>query len=171
LGNSDETYRYVDLLITDMEESLRLSGTGSVDAAVHFFRSTGVGAVIITHGSNLLHFYADNSIFGTIPHTTLPVSEMICSEIRQYPDRKGDTTGCGDNLAGGVIASIARQLIKNPAHQVSLTDAVAFGVASGGFSCFYNGGTYYEEFPGQKAQQVEQYYREYLIQTGRLKIG
>lgn len=169
LGNSVSTYRYIDLLITDREESLRLSGTDSVEAALNFFRSTGVGAVIITHGSNELHFYADNSIFGIIPHTTLPVSERVCSDIRQDAERKGDTTGCGDNFAGGVIASIARQLIKNPVDQVSLTDALALGVASGGFSCFYNGGTYYEDYLGQKQKLVEQYFREYLIQIGRLK--
>lgn len=167
LGNSVKTYKDIDLLITDMEESLRLSGTDSVDAAVNFFKSTGVGAVIITHGSNALHFFADSPIFENILHTTLPVSERVTSEIRQDADKKGDTTGCGDNFAGGVIASIAKQLIKDPGNQVSLTDAVAFGVASGGFSCFYNGGTFYEDFPGQKAQQIEQYYSEYLIQIGR----
>lgn len=167
LGNSVETYRYIDLLITDMEESLRLSGTNSVDAAVNFFQSTGVGGVIITHGSNLLHFFADSPIFGEIPHSTMPVSEKIRLELRQNLEKTGDTTGCGDNFAGGVIASIAKQLIVNPENKVSLTDAVAFGVASGGFSCFYNGGTFYEEFPGQKAKRIEQYYREYLIQIGR----
>ncbi len=167
LGNSVETYKYIDLLVTDMEESLRLSGTDSAHAAVNFFKSTGVGAVIITHGSNELHFFADSPIFRKIPPTSLPVSEKVRMEIRLNPEKTGDTTGCGDNFAGGVIASIAKQLIKSPRNQVDLTDAIALGVASGGFSCFYNGGTFYEDFSGQKETQVEQYYKEYLIQIGR----
>jgi mannitol-1-phosphate 5-dehydrogenase len=169
LGNSIETYRNIDLLITDMEESLRLSGTGSVEAALNFFKTSGLAALIITHGSNMLHFFADSPIFGKMPHTMLPVSERIRLEISQNPEKAGDTTGCGDNFAGGVIGSIAKQLILNPGNQVNLTDAVAFGVASGGFSCFYHGGTFYEGFPGQKAQQIEKYYREYLIQIGHQK--
>ena len=50
----------------------------------------------------------------------------------------------------GVIASIARQLIANRAKTVSLPAAIALGVASGGFACFYHGGTFYEAYPGAK---------------------
>lgn len=167
LGNSMETYQYIDLLIADMEESLRLSGTSSVEAAMNFFKSTGVGAVIVTHGSNPLHFFADNALFGKIPGSTLPVSEKVKLQIRQNPDKVGDTTGCGDNFAGGVMASIAMQLIKKPEQKVDLVQAVALGIASGGFTCFYNGGTFYEVSPGQKAQQMESYYLGYLAQIGK----
>ncbi len=166
LGSSDETYNFIDLLITDMEESIRLSGTNTVEAAVNFFKSKGVGALIITHGSSLLHFFADNSLFGKISPATLPVSEKVISEIRQDPDKTVDTVGCGDNFAGGVIASIADQLMENPAHHVNLIKAVGYGVVSGGFTCFYNGGTYYEDFSGEKAQLVGKYYKEYLTQIG-----
>ncbi|MDP2338517.1 MAG: carbohydrate kinase family protein [Bacteroidota bacterium] len=166
LGSSMETYSYIDLLITDMEESLRLSGTSSVDAAINFFQSTGVGAVIITHGSNVLHFFANNSLFGKISSSTLPVSEKVVSELRQNPEQAGDTTGCGDNFAGGMIASIAMQLKEKPKDQVSLKNAIALGVVSGGFTCFYHGGTFYEEFPGQKMIRIEHYLKEYLTQIG-----
>ncbi len=44
--------------------------------------------------------------------------------------------------------------------------AIALGVASGGFACFYHGGTYYEAFPGQKAEQVAPYCQDYLTQVG-----
>ena len=150
LGSSVETYKSIDLLISDMEEALRLSGTTHVNDAIMFFKESGVGALIITHGSSNLHYFANNQLFGLIEYTNLPVSDMVKKEIRQYPERVGDTTGCGDNFAGGVIASIAKQQIANPKSRVSLIEAVALGVASGGFACFYNGGTYYEEFPGQK---------------------
>lgn len=166
LGNSIETYNDIDLLITDMEESLRLSGTTSVETAINFFQSTGVGAVIITHGSNVLHFFADNTLFGKIPPATLPVSDRVRSELRQKPDQAGDTTGCGDNFAGGVIASIAMQLIKNPENQVSFKNAIALGIASGGFTCFYHGGTFYEEVSGQKMELIDPYFKAYLSQIG-----
>lgn len=169
LGNSHETYRYIDLLITDMEESLRLSGTTTVEEALNFFKSTGVGALVITHGSNELHFFSDNDLFGRISHSSLPVSEIIRSELKQNPEIAGDTTGCGDNFAGGVIASIAKQVMIKNQNQVSLKEAVALGVVSGGFACFYNGGTYYEDFPGQKSGKIDTYYREYKKQIGLLK--
>ena len=164
LGDSVVTYRYIDLLITDMEESLRLSGTSSIDDAISFFKSTGVGAVIVTHGSNMLHFFSDNLLFGKISTTTLPVSEKVKSELKQKPDSQGDTTGCGDNFAGGVIASVAKQLIADSGKMISITEAIALGVASGGFACFSHGGTFYEQYNGQKAKEIEPYYQEYLTQ-------
>lgn len=166
LGESIETYKSIDLLITDMEEALRLGGKTDVDAALDFFESTGVGAVIITHGSNVLHYFSNNPLFGIIGRSTLPVSSKVVKEIRLYPEKVGDTTGCGDNFVGGVIASIARQLISNPEKRVSLPAAIALGVASGGFACFYHGGTFHEEYPGQKNELLNPYYQEYLAETG-----
>jgi mannitol-1-phosphate 5-dehydrogenase len=166
LGKSNDAYAYIDLLITDMEESLRLSGSTTVEMALNFFRTNGVGAVIVTHGSKELYFFSDNTLFGRIMPTTIPVSDSIRAELSQYPDKAGDTTGCGDNFAGGVIAYIARQMVTSPDHQINLKEAVALGVASGGFACFYNGGTFYEDFPGQKVQQLDRYYREYRLQIG-----
>lgn len=166
LGRSDETYRYIDLLITDMEESLRLSGTTSIRDAIEFFRSSGVGALIVTHGSNDLHFFADNSLFGKIIPAALPVSERIRTELRQNPEKAGDTTGCGDNFAGGVISSIANQLINSPGSRINLIQALALGVVSGGIACFYHGGTFYEKYSGQKSTLTLEYFNEYKRQTG-----
>jgi sugar/nucleoside kinase (ribokinase family) len=166
LGQSPETYRHIDLLITDMEEALRLSGTDSVDAAIDVFKSTGVGAVIITHGSHALHFFSDSALFGRISRASLPVSDRVKLQLSQHPEQAGDTTGCGDNFVGGVIASITKQQLADPTKVVSLTEAIALGVASGGFACFYHGGTYYEAFPGQKAEQVAPYCQDYLRQVG-----
>lgn len=166
LGRSIESYKFIDLLITNMEEAIRLSGTSSIDEAIMFFKSTGVGAAIITHGSNPLFFFASNSLFGNIPQTSMPVSEKVVRELMQDKHRSGDTTGCGDNFAGGVIASIAMQLTENPGAQVDLKLALALGVASGGYTCFYNGGTFYENFPGQKKSLIDTLYHDYLNQIG-----
>jgi sugar/nucleoside kinase (ribokinase family) len=164
MGKSEETYKSIDLLLTDMEEALRLSGTKDIKEALCYFEGIGVGAVIITHGSNSLHYFSNNKLFGTIQHTLMPVSERVVRELIEEPLRKGDTTGCGDNFAGGVIASIAIQLLANPADKVDLRKAVALGVASGGFACFYNGGTFKEEFHGQKKGLIQAYYKDYMSQ-------
>ncbi|MDP4221968.1 MAG: carbohydrate kinase family protein [Bacteroidota bacterium] len=166
LGNSDRTYQFIDLLITDMEEALRLSGSENADDSVKFFRDAGVGAMIITHGANDLHYFADNEPFGIVPLSMLPVSERVRDELRRGKGVFGDTTGCGDNLAGGVLASIARQMINYQGQPVNLNLALALGIASGGYACFYHGGTFYEEFPGQKQKIIESYYWDYLRQTG-----
>jgi sugar/nucleoside kinase (ribokinase family) len=166
LGDSVESYRYIDLLVTDMEESLRLSGTTVVDRALDFFRSQGVGAAIITHGSNPVHFFANNSLFGPIAFSSLPVSSKVLDELKQVSGSAGDTTGCGDNFAGGVMASLVKQLIQKPGRKTDLKDAIALGVASGGYACFYHGGTYDENSPGQKQTLVEDYYTDYLRQVG-----
>ncbi len=164
LGKSVDTYKSIDLLITDMEEGLRLSGKTDVNAALVFFESTGVGAVIITHGPNAIHYFSNNPLFGNISRSSLPVSGRVVQELRQYPEMAGDTTGCGDNFVGGVIASIAQQMISN-ATTINLSRAIASGVASGGFTCFYYGGTFYEEFPGQKIEKIQPYLIDYLSET------
>jgi sugar/nucleoside kinase (ribokinase family) len=166
LGVSDQTFREIDLLIADMEEGLRLSGTGTAEAALDFFRKAGVGAVIITHGSKRLHFFANDGLFSGISPDTLPVSNKVTIELKQGKGSSGDTTGCGDNLVGGVLADIAQQLVINPLKPVDLRLALAMGIASGGFACFYHGGTFYEEFPGQKQKIIETYYHSYLEQEG-----
>jgi len=40
-------------------------------------------------------------------------------------------------------------------------------VVSGGFACFYHGGTYYEDYPGEKAARIEPYLKSYLLQINR----
>ena len=51
LGDSDECYRFTDLLIVDREEALRLSGCSDIAPAIAFFREKGTGAVIVTNGA------------------------------------------------------------------------------------------------------------------------
>lgn len=164
LGNSDDSYRLTDLLITDREEALRLSGTNEPGDAMDFFIEQGARAVIVTNGSRNIRLYANkDSIFKEIELTELPVSLAITNDLRN--PHAGDTTGCGDNFAGGVVYSVTDQLrrgIKRP----DLYEACAWGIASGGFCCFYIGGTFHEEFPGQKFSLIHPYYEKYRKQTG-----
>ena len=44
----------------------------------------------------------------------MPVSGKVISELKNSND--GDTTGCGDNCVGGVVASVVEQLRKGTNH-------------------------------------------------------
>jgi sugar/nucleoside kinase (ribokinase family) len=161
LGKDDESYRLTDLLITDKEEALRLSGESDIDAAVKFFLGKKVTSLIITNGSSDIISYSDGSFFRASPVIYLPVSWAIRNELKNYTG--GDTTGCGDNFVGGVIASVVNDLSnsnKNP----DLTEACSWGIVSGGFACFYMGGTYFEEYPGEKLSGIKPYYESYRRQ-------
>ena len=166
LGENDESYRNIDLLITDFEEALRLSGKRSIDDALQFFRDNGTGAVIVTNGPNNLRvFSTQDSMFHKVDNLEIPVSEAISKELKD--GHIGDTTGCGDNFAGGVIAGLVLQL-QSAQSSIDLTEAVAWGVVSGGYSCFYIGGTYLEKYPGEKRKLLTPYYEKYKkqIRTG-----
>ncbi len=170
LGESDETYRLTDLLITDREEALRLSGMESTEDAVSWFQDRGVGALIVTCGAENLHIYSQGNLFCRQKHTTLPISEQVGIDLRKDLVKAGDTTGCGDNFTGGVIASVAEQCTfgkDKVKEQIDLIEAVAWGVASGGFACLHVGGTYLEDTPGEKREKIERYHSLYLKQVGR----
>lgn len=160
LGASDDSYRLTDLLITDLEEALRLSGSETLDDALAFFIAQGVGAVIVTNGSRDVALKIGTDRFKPCAASRLPVSQAIVAELAAHPERKGDTTGCGDNFVGGVIADVARQL-EAGASQIDLTEAIAWGAVSGGLACFSFGGVYYEAQPGEKLALMAPYLAAY----------
>lgn len=179
MGGCHNSYSLIDLLITNHEEALRHSGKKNMEAALAYFREKGVGAMIITHGHNPVTFFSNGNIFGKMKTTQLPVSQKVVDDITKNPALAGDTTGCGDNFTGGVIASIAIQAIQReknihlllPPRQndnghitLDMVTAVAFGVASGGFTRYYDGGTWFEKYPGEKAEFVMKLFDDYLKQ-------
>ena len=157
MGDSDESYRHIDLLIVDHEEALRLSGCKDIPSSIAFFREKGTGAVIVTNGAQNVWLWADSTLFGKVEQQMMPVSAAVGEALKQ--GRKGDSTGCGDNFAGGVIASIARQ------KTLDLVDACRWGIVSGGFACFYYGGTYIERQEGEKLACLQELYEQYLKQS------
>ncbi len=170
LGSGDESYRHVDLLATDREEALRLSGTSDMEAAVSFFKRRGLSAFIATDGPQPIRFFSDGRLFGRT-EGTMPVSDEVARRLR-VDGRSGDTTGCGDNFVGGVIASIAAQLARPGRGELDLREAAALGVVSGGFACFYLGGTYLEERPGEKLRHIARLYEAYRAQvSGEMALG
>lgn len=161
LGKSDDSYKYIDLLIADKEESLRLSGEKNIPDALKFFKKKGAGAAIVTSGSEDIHFYSGGSVFHPVKPSTLPVSDAIAEKIKN--GARGDTTGCGDNFVGGAIASVVEQLYSRK-EKINLLEACILGVVSGGFACLYIGGTYFESRKGEKRDLLTPYYKEYQEQ-------
>jgi len=165
LGNGDESYRLTDLLIMDREEAQRISGTGSIKDTINFFISHRVASFIITNGPEPIWLYADGSLFTKTGPLQMPVSKSIVNMVRSGNITGGDTTGCGDNFAGGVIAALADQLREKPRGKLSLQQACAWGIVAGGFTCFYLGGTYLEKHSGEKYSLLIHHFEEYLKQV------
>ncbi len=161
LGESDESYALTDLLIADQEEAFRLSGERDTKAALQFFMNKKAASVVITNGSKNITAWSDGSFFMKEDAFELPVSKKVTDDL--LTARGGDTTGCGDNFAGGLIASIVNQLNAGSKHP-DLKEACSRGIVSGGFTCFYLGGTYFEEQSDEKRQKIEPYYAAYRKQ-------
>ncbi|MEA3477572.1 MAG: carbohydrate kinase family protein [Bacteroidota bacterium] len=161
LGESDESYKNIDLLIMDMVEALRLSGKDNPEDAFLFFKEKEVSAFIITNGSQNITAFSDGRLFEKQDKLSLPVSQAVVEGLKQ--NTNGDTTGCGDNFAGGVIASLVQQVCSDD-KQPDFTEACTWGIVSGGFSCFYLGGTYFEEMEGEKLVELKSLYELYKNQ-------
>ena len=158
LGRSREALRLMDILIMDAEESLKISGTKDQENAVRYFIDHNTPSFIITNGQNdMIAYSSGNGIFAPMPVIHMPVCSRIVRELKENPALKGDTTGCGDNFAGGVVTSIALQLQTLPKGSLDLAQAMALGAASGGFACYYLGGTYLEDRPFAKRDKVLAY--------------
>jgi sugar/nucleoside kinase (ribokinase family) len=168
MGDSDESYKFIDLLLVDHEEALRFSGCEDIPSAIAFFREKGTGAVIVTNGAQNIYLWADSPLFGKVEEQTMPVSKAVGEALKQ--GKKGDSTGCGDNFAGGVIGSLAKQIYNsklsslNSQLSLDLVESSRWGIVSGGFACFYYGGTYLEEKEGEKFAQLKALYDQYIKQ-------
>jgi len=160
LGNSDETYNLKDVLIMDQEEALKISGKDSLEAALDYFIRKELSSFFITNGAKDLVAYSDGRLFEKTPPVFFPVSRKVTKDIR----KQGDTTGCGDNFAGGIITSIAKQIRRKIPGTFNLNEAVTLAVASGAFACTYLGGTYLESRNGEKRQRIEEFLADYRSQ-------
>jgi sugar/nucleoside kinase (ribokinase family) len=158
LGSDDESYQYIDLLITDREEALHLSGKQDLFAAGNFFKAMGVSAFLITSGTEHTLAFSDGRLFKPQSVRSYPVSSELVNDLKDFMG--GDTTGCGDNFVGGVLASLAWQMLKED-HLPDLGECLAWGTVSGGYCCFHVGGTFLEMEPGEKLELIRPYYDRY----------
>lgn len=167
LGMTKTSLGLIDILIMDHVEALRISGQDNLNNAALFFRSSNVASFIITDGPGEVLAWSEGRFFRKSSLIRLPVSEKVMNDMKCNPDLKGDTTGCGDNFAGGVIASAAMQLKNRENGQPDIAEAVSLGIASGGFCCYGLGGTYIEKFPGEKREKVMELKKDYLKQINQ----
>lgn len=163
---NDNSYDLVDLLITDKEEALKISGADMIEGAIDYFKSNRAKNVVITQGPQPVILFATDNYFDMQPVSCLPISKAISKELSEE-DIKGDTTGCGDNFVGGVIASLAMQMA-DEVEPLDLQEAVKWGIISGGFACFYYGGAYKEVEKGQKHALLSNYLKAYNAQNPSL---
>jgi sugar/nucleoside kinase (ribokinase family) len=166
---SSEKIELIDVLMMDCEEALKISGESNIKDAARYFASTKVSSFFITNGPNDLYFYSRGNLFEKTGIITAPVSEYVTNSLQSNPELRGDTTGCGDNFAGGVIASLAWQIGNRKQDLLDPFEALSWGVASGGFSCFTLGGVYIEQVLGEKLQKVRRIQEEYVKQFNILK--
>jgi sugar/nucleoside kinase (ribokinase family) len=159
-----ENIGLIDILIMDCEEALKISGESNIKNAARYFASTNVSSFFITNGPKDIFYYSKGNLFEKIGVTISPVSEHVINRLQSMTETRGDTTGCGDNFAGGVIASLAWQLRNKKRDLLDPLEALSWGVASGGFSCFTLGGVYIEKFKGEKLQKVKEIKEAYLKQ-------
>ncbi len=158
LGREDDAYPWIDLLITDLEEALHLSGQQDLQAAGAFFMEKGVSALLITCGPEPTMACSEGKVFQPLSMQSFPVSTDLVSGLKGF--QGGDTTGCGDNFAGGVLASLAWQL-QEESQKPDLVECLAWGTVSGGYCCFHVGGTYMEGNPGEKLKLIRPYFEKY----------
>lgn len=164
---STPSYPFIDILVCDEQEALRLTGTSSAEDAAQMLMDFGVGAFIITRGALPMLLWSGGNLIEPTPLSTLPVSAYMDELMRKDPSLRKDTTGCGDNFLGGVLVSIAKQLEKGT--PLSMLDICAWGAASGGYTCTYHGGTYLEQEKGEKAAQLLPVVQAYLQNGGAVQ--
>jgi len=162
------SYKNIDLLISDEQEAIRLSGKTDLLEAAHTLISYGVGALIITRGALDMVVYSGGSLIRACAITSLPVSHYMDELIAKKPSLKKDTTGCGDNFVGGVLVAIAKHQLKNDNTLVNMRDVCAYGAASGGLTLTYHGGTYHEHRKGEKAALLQPIVEAYRKTVGEV---
>lgn len=165
MGESDESFMHMDLLMVDMDEALRISGELTVEKACEFFINKGVKSFTITHGSSPLYAWSSGELFHKLPISHFPISDAVTKHLAASPSLRGDTTGCGDNFAGGMLAHLSEELGNGRKRgDIDMVECVMWGIASGGFACFSVGGTYIEKHPGEKRERINYYVSEYKKQ-------
>lgn len=175
LGESDESYPLIDVLAMDFVEAQRMSGESDIDKAVAFFLRSGVHSMIVTNGDEPGFAFSDGKFFAKQPLSRFTICQKVVQHLKANPQLRGDTTGCGDNFAGGLLASIVKQLADGlKPGELSLADALAWANGSGSFCCYSVGGTYLEKQPGEKlhgVKRIHDLYVDQLVAEGSMHVA
>ena len=170
-----DNYSNIDLLVTDREEALKISGESTPQTAMAWFLNRGCRGVVVTQGADevLLGIAGDGNTgrFHPPGRRAMPTCRYA-DEVVASLTKKRDTTGCGDNFVGGMIDSLAHQLADQLADTsdageiLNLEEAVISGIAAGSVALTCLGGVYYEDKPGQKFNAMKPYFDAYLRELG-----
>lgn len=160
LGDGPQAFPYIDLLIMDASEARHYSNCTEKDAVVDYFRRSGVGAMLVTDGIKPVWGY----VFSTEKFLPWNGEVPIASEIEEAKAKGelgiGDSVGCGDNFAGGVVGSLARQRLAG-AEKFDLLLACLLGNVCGGLTSSIKGGAFYEKYPGEKMELCRHFLAPY----------
>ncbi len=164
----EHPYPFIDLLICDREEALKISATTDIEAASGWFLQQGCLAVVVTQGPEAVYFCSEGGPFGQCAGLVEP-PEALKFRIRNRSENPGDTTGAGDNFLGALSANLMMQLLDgryelNNSAQVdreqfhmnplSLGEAVRFASVAGALACIQYGGTHIEVRPGERLEEI-----------------
>ncbi len=164
-GGSFEALKYSDLLITDYEEVLRITGQKSFEAAVAKAFDEGLLSLVVTRGAEPVFFKSVGGLFGHC-QGTIPVNALLSARVGDRTQYPGDTTGAGDNFLGGMVYSLAAQVIRRGdggqvinredyyCNPFNMIEAIETASIAGGLACLQYGGVYLEKFPGDKLSQI-----------------
>lgn len=161
MGRSDESFKLIDLLIMDREEALRISGQEQLEDAADFFIRHKTPSFIITSGANDIMSYSDGSFFAPQEAGRMPV---LSFHKYRTPGLQCDTTGCGDNFAGGVLFSLLTQMKLGKRGGYDLAEACAWGIVSGSYTGLITGGVEFENRAGEKLEKITRFYQDYKAQ-------
>jgi sugar/nucleoside kinase (ribokinase family) len=164
LGDSDEVYKYIDILIMNKEEALHYSGTQDLHSAVTYFKSIpSLEGVLVTDGLNPTYVYGRGNLC-LFYEGFIPIVTDIDKDKKKGVLPEGDTVGCGDNYCGGVVASVALQLHEQ-SKAIDLVEACILGSLSGGITSTITGGIFQERSFGEKRLLVDRYCTNYVHQV------
>ncbi len=155
LGDTAASLPLIDCLLLDAEEARRISGEEDLDRALAHFAGGGTEAVAITDGIRPVRIAWQGGM------DSRETCHRVDEELAEFAGQ-GDTTGCGDNFAGGTIAELARQMIHG--ETLDFPRAVEIGICTGGSACFHLGGTWLEDTPGAKAARIAALHAAYREQ-------
>jgi sugar/nucleoside kinase (ribokinase family) len=159
LGNEDDSFRLMDLLIMDKMEALRISASKTLEQAANFFINKGTGSFIITQGTEDVIVFSRGEIFKEQALRYLPI---LPSTNYDVVDMVSDTTGCGDNFAGGVLSSVIMQIMNSDRSKFDLIEACILGIVSGTYTSLITGGVDFERHKGDKLRKISALKQDYL---------
>ena len=161
LGDGEQVYNYIDLLIMDNDEALKYSGFDNREDCHNFFKNSNVGCFVITHGKHDLYLSVQNEDLFEPFEGYLPIASEIDADKKAGKLSIGDSIGCGDNFVGGCLAGVSMQMEEDRNNKINMVDCCIWGSLSGGITSTVVGGTYYEKKPNEKYDLMKRYLNDY----------